>query len=258
MASNKETQDRPPFYWADSVANFQALMKKPNAFVKLLEEREAMVFIRRFRPSQENAWRSELKALESLFLDAKTPPDAWVFLELWFSSEEAEKWRLDSDQKRIDCVVVGKDAKGADSAFACECKTWTADGWTITPVSNSRRLLVHMHPETKKAWLQLNPCRYVSECCKWLAHSALKFNAGGAVFLHDEKGSDLPNIYRVWHNAEFYPSASTIPVYTIGQLSELSKQLKTYIHTGADQEKVEQFIESLHKTKQDTDEHLNS
>jgi hypothetical protein len=143
-----------------------------------IEERVATGLRRRLglraSPQEVRSFRNSLQAMHTALSGSSVPPDAGVALE----------YNLPQSGKRVDFLLTGRDAAGAENLVVVELKQWEEawrteqEGIVETYLGGSRQRTVH---PSRQAWtyasffedyvetvysegISLRPCAYLHNC----------------------------------------------------------------------------------------------
>jgi uncharacterized protein len=167
-------------------------------------------------PSELNSWRNSLLALSGVFRSARLD-DHGVLLE----------YQLPLASKRLDCLVCGKDSRGADQAMIVELKQWQqcepAPGDNEVATFIGGRLRDVLHPSAQVGQYQ----QYLEE-----THTAFYGDSPVALtscaYLHNYPYDPSDAIF----SDKFKTLTQKFPIYTQPDTDMLSVHLGTTMEGG--------------------------
>ncbi len=210
-----------------------------------IAEKLRTAFSRHYRyeppPSEVNSWRNSLRAMADV-LEEGGLDDHGVMLE----------YRLPLTSKRLDCLVSGKDASGADRAVIVELKQWErcsealGDKLVTTRVGGAEREVLH-------------PSAQVGQYKLYLEDTHTAFHEGdrpirldACAYLHNYFTSPGDYLFAT----SFGPLIETCPVFTGDDVTRLAEHLGERLEGGDGLTVLNRIAESKYRPSKKLMEHV--
>jgi hypothetical protein len=202
-------------------------------------------FFRHYRyeppPSEVHAWRNSLRAMAQVF-EVGGLDDHGVMLE----------YRLPLTSKRLDCLVCGRDASGADQAVIIELKQWercadaVGDKLVTTWVGGAEREV--LHPSAQVGQYQ----QYLQDTHTAFYDGDAPIALGACAYLHNYFLNDGD----ILTAAPFRPLLDRYPIFSADDVDRLAAHLLARLEAGEGLPVLARIEESKYRPSRKLMEHV--